>query len=146
MIRSVGPWVWMLVGLGALMAAEAAIVLVLLACGRRSDARALAGFVPDCVVLLARLVRDPRVPRRTKLLLGALIAYLALPFDLVPDPLPVIGQLDDAIFVALALRAVVRAAGDDVVAAHWPGPEITLRHVLRLAGLPREGAGAPRRR
>jgi uncharacterized membrane protein YkvA (DUF1232 family) len=76
----------------------------LVAVGRREDARALATFVPDCIVLVTRLARDPRVPRRRKLLLFALVGYLALPFDLVPDFIPVAGQLDDVIIVALVLR------------------------------------------
>ncbi len=72
--------------------------------GRTDDARAVARFVPDCAVLFARLLRDRRVPLGDKLLLTGLVAYLALPFDLVPDFIPVAGQLDDALVVALALR------------------------------------------
>jgi uncharacterized membrane protein YkvA (DUF1232 family) len=101
--------------------------------GRRTDARALAGFVPDCVVLLTRLVRDPRVPRRSKVLVAALLPYLALPFDLIPDFIPVVGQLDDAILVALVLRRVVLRTDPDLLRELWPGPEASLQIVLRLS-------------
>jgi uncharacterized membrane protein YkvA (DUF1232 family) len=126
-------WLWLLAALGTLAALWAGFVAWLAARGRRDDARALAGFVPDCVVLVARLVRDPRLPRRRKLLLLALAAYLALPFDLVPDFVPVAGQLDDAILVALVLRHVVRAGGEPLVRELWPGPERSLALLLRLA-------------
>jgi uncharacterized membrane protein YkvA (DUF1232 family) len=114
--------------------AYAGFVLVLLVLGRRADACAVARFVPDCVVLFRRLLADPRVRRRDKLLLAALVPYLLLPFDLVPDFIPVAGQLDDAVLVALVLRRVVRGAGREVVEEHWPGPCTSLTLVLRLAG------------
>jgi uncharacterized membrane protein YkvA (DUF1232 family) len=107
-------------------------VVALVARGRRTDARALAGFIPDCIVLVRRLLADARVPRSRKLLCGALLAYLALPFDLVPDFIPVAGQLDDAILVALVLRSVIRAAGADLLSEHWPGPDRSLQVVRRL--------------
>ena len=100
----------------------------------RADLRALAGFVPDCAVLFGRLLRDPRVPRRSKALVAALIPYLALPFDLIPDFVPVAGQLDDAILVVFVLRRVVRRTGPEVVRELWPGPDSSLRLVLRAAG------------
>ena len=101
---------------------------------RREDARAIARFVPDVLVLLRRLVRDPRVPRRSKLLLLALAGYLALPVDVIPDFLPVIGHVDDLFVLAFTLRAVLRAAGRDVATENWPGSPESLRAVLRLAG------------
>ena len=97
--------------------------------------RALAGFVPDCAVLFKRLVGDGRVARRHKLLLLGTAAYLATPIDLIPDFLPVIGQADDALVVAFTLRRAAAAAGPEVVREHWPGPEASLRTVLRLAGI-----------
>ena len=101
--------------------------------GRRTDARALATLIPDCLLLFRGLVRDTRVPRSRKALLLGLIAYLAMPFDLVPDFIPVAGQLDDAIIVALALRGFLRGGGEDLVRELWPGPERSLALIVRLA-------------
>jgi uncharacterized membrane protein YkvA (DUF1232 family) len=126
-------WSWALVAAGAALAVWAALVAWLLLAGRREDARALAGFVPDCLVLVGRLLRDPRVPRRRKLLLVGLAAYLALPFDLVPDFVPVAGQLDDALLVALVLRHLVRGGGEALLREHWPGPSAGLELLLRLS-------------
>ena len=126
-------WTWLLIGLGVVVAVWAAFVVGLVAAGRRGDARVLATFIPDCIVLVTRLARDPRVPRRRKLLLLGLAGYLALPFDLVPDFIPVAGQLDDAVVVALVLRHFVRAGGEPLIRELWPGPERSLALILRLA-------------
>ena len=126
-------WSWLLISFAALVAVWAGFVLWLVAVGRRDDARALATFIPDCIVLVTRLARDPRVPRRRKLLLLGLVGYLALPFDLVPDFIPVAGQLDDAIIAALVLRHFVKAGGDQLIRELWPGPQPSLDLILRLA-------------
>jgi uncharacterized membrane protein YkvA (DUF1232 family) len=89
--------------------------------------------VPDCAVLFKRLLRDPRVPRRAKAALAFAVPYLASPIDLIPDFIPVLGQLDDALVVIAVLGYVARRAGRDVVAELWPGSEAGLRVVLRLA-------------
>ena len=117
---------WGLIVAGALLVLYGAFVVGLLLAGRRGDARAVAGFVPDCVVLFGRLTRDARLGRADRLLVLALVAYLASPIDLVPDVLPVVGQLDDAIVAALVLRRVVRATGRDALVEHWPGPPASL--------------------
>lgn len=109
------------------------VVVRLIVLGRRSEARPLARFTPDCLVLLRRLLGDPRVPRRSKGVLLGLVAYLATPIDLVPDFIPVAGQLDDVIIAALALRYALRTAGLDLLTEHWPGPRASLDIVLRLA-------------
>jgi uncharacterized membrane protein YkvA (DUF1232 family) len=122
----------LLIAVAAALALYAAAVLALVVAGRRTDAAALARFVPDCAVLMRRLLGDPRVPRRSRAALALLLGYLVLPFDLVPDFIPVAGQLDDALLLALTLRHLVRTAGTDVVRSHWPGPERSLAVVLRL--------------
>jgi uncharacterized membrane protein YkvA (DUF1232 family) len=108
------------------------LIAALLLFGRRDDARELAAFVPDCVVLFRRLLGDGRVPRRAKLAVGGLLLYLVTPFDLVPDFIPVAGQLDDAILVAVVLAYVARSAGRDLIEQLWPGSERGLRVVLAL--------------
>lgn len=128
---------WLIVGFGAAVLVYASAVLALVAAGRRTDARALAGFIPDCLVLVKRLLADPRVPRRRKLLLVLLVGYLAMPIDLVPDFIPVAGQLDDAIVFALVLRAVLRSGGEELLQEHWSGPPRSLDLVRRLAFGPR---------
>ena len=126
-------WQLLLGSLAVLLGVYAAFVGWLFVLGRRDDARALATFIADCIVLVTRLARELRVPRRRKLLLVALVGYLALPFDLVPDFIPVAGQLDDAIIVALVLRSFVRSGGEQLIRELWPGPEQSLALILRLA-------------
>lgn len=143
-------WQWLVLVAAVTVIAYVGLIAWLLIAGRRQDARALAGFIPDCVVLFRRLLGDERVPRRSKLLLVALIAYLAMPLDVIPDFIPVVGQLDDAIVVGLTLRSVLRAGGPDLVCEHWPGPPVSLHAVLRLGygrradtPRPRDSRGAP---
>ena len=126
-------WQWLLVSFAVLLAVYGAFLGWLVVRGRRGDARALLTLIPDCIVLVSRLARDPRVERRRKLLLLALVGYLALPFDLVPDFIPIAGQLDDAIIVALILRHFVRSGGEELIRELWPGPEQSLTLILRLA-------------
>jgi uncharacterized membrane protein YkvA (DUF1232 family) len=109
------------------------VIGVLLVFGRHREARDIARFIPDCVVLFKRLLRDPRVPRRAKIVLALLIPYLASPIDLIPDFIPVLGQLDDALIVVAVFGYVARRAGRDVVTELWPGSEAGLRVVLTLA-------------
>jgi uncharacterized membrane protein YkvA (DUF1232 family) len=130
----VASWLqWSIIGAAALLAAWAALVAGLLWTGRRREARALAGFIPDCLVLFRRLLGDDRVPRRGKFAVAVLIGYLAMPIDLVPDFIPVAGQLDDALAVALVLRFVLRSGGPELLDEHWPGPPESLAVVRRLA-------------
>ena len=124
----------LLVPVAVLFGAYALFVLSLVLVGRRDEARAWAAFVPHALILLRRLVGDERVRTSDKALLWLLAGYLASPIDLVPDFIPVAGQLDDAVLVALVLRRLVRHAGAEVVSEHWPGPQRSLDLVLRLAG------------
>ncbi len=94
-------------------------------------------LLPDLVRLVRRLAADRSLPRGVRIRLWLLLGYLLLPIDLVPDFVPVLGYADDAVVVALALRAVVRRAGADALERHWPGDPAGLEVVSRLAGLPR---------
>ena len=123
---------WILIVLAGGLLAYLGAVLALVVVGRRSDARAVAGFVPDCLVLCRRLLADSRVPRRHKVLLAGLVGYLASPLDLIPDFIPVIGQLDDVLIAAVVLRTVRRGVRRSIVRQHWPGPPQSLRVVERI--------------
>lgn len=129
------PWGLLLIFLGIYVVSVAALI----AAGRREDARALAGFIPDCVVLVSRLARDRRISRPRRAVLWLVLGYLALPIDLVPDFLPVAGQLDDAVLLGVALRILVRGGGAELVRRAWPGPQASLTIVLRAAGLETNG-------
>ena len=107
----------------------------------------IARAVPHCAVLFKRLLGDPRVPRRWKIVSGFALVYLAVPVDLVPDFIPVAGQLDDAILVALVLRGLLWSAGPPLLREHWPGPAVLLPPLERFAfGIPLAGGGPRRRR
>jgi uncharacterized membrane protein YkvA (DUF1232 family) len=133
-------WWEILIGLTAGVAVLYAVLVALLwhAAGRTGNGAQLRDalrLLPDLVRLLRRLAADPTLPRGVRLRLLLLIGYLALPIDLIPDFIPVLGYADDAIVVALALRSVTRAAGPEALTRHWPGTPTGLEIVQRLAGL-----------
>ena len=97
--------------------------------------RDAARLLPDLVGLVRRLASDPAVPRSSRVVLLVLVGYLAMPFDLVPYVIPVLGYADDAIVVALALQRVVRAAGPEAIERHWRGSDAGMAVVRRLAGI-----------
>ena len=72
-----------------------------------------ARLVPDTFRLVRRLGADATIPRKTRLPVWLLIAYLASPIDLVPDFIPIIGYADDAILISFVLRHLIRRAGAD---------------------------------
>ena len=127
-------WVWLLLAIGAAVVIWTLFVVSLVLADRRGESRAFAAFIPDCLVLVGRLLAEPRVSRRRKLLFVALLGYLALPFNVVPDFVPRAGQLDDVIVVAIVLRRFLKSGGEPLVLEHWPGPEQSLRFILRTAG------------
>jgi uncharacterized membrane protein YkvA (DUF1232 family) len=140
-VRSeLGVWQGIAVAGGILVAAYAGFIAILVVAGRREEAKAAAAFVPDCVVLFKRLLRDPGVGRRRKLVLAALIPYLLMPLDLVPDFIPIAGYVDDVVIVGIALRYVLRGSGPDLIEAHWPGPPASLELLLRFAGVEKASA------
>jgi uncharacterized membrane protein YkvA (DUF1232 family) len=79
-------------------------------------------IVPNIVKLVGRLLADPRVPRRSKIALGAAAAYVASPIDLVPDIIPVVGWADDILFLLMAIDGLISRSGKEIVEEHWDGP------------------------
>ena len=100
-----------------------------------ASARTALRLLPDVLRLTARLARDTTLPVGVRVRLWLLLGYLALPFDLVPDFVPVIGYADDVVLVVLVLRSVVRTAGEPALRGHWPGTEEGFEVIARLAGL-----------
>ena len=92
-------------------------------------------LLPDLLRLLRRLAADRSLPWTVRARIVALMVYLALPIDLIPDVIPVLGYADDAIIVTLVLRSLVRRAGLDAVRGQWPGTEDGFAVLTRLAGL-----------
>ena len=114
-------------------------IVVLIALGRRAQARELVGLVPNLVILFRRLVRDDRVPRGTKGLIWFALVWLASPIDLIPEFIPVLGPLDDALVAALVLRHVLRRTERAVLVEHWRGGPGTLDVLVgRPNPVPRE--------
>jgi uncharacterized membrane protein YkvA (DUF1232 family) len=126
----------LLVGVAAALALTWLLFVLALALLRPKgmSLRECKQVVPDTARLLRDIARDPGVPKGARRRLGLLLAYLALPFDLVPDFVPVLGYADDVILIALVLRAVVRAAGPEVLERHWRGSPGGLALVRRLSG------------
>src|SRR6267142_3066025 len=83
--------------------------------------RNLLLFIPNMVLLCARLLTDARVPRTEKALVAGAIVYAVIPFDLIPDMIPFVGQLDDAYLIALTLLRLVDRTDPRVLREHWNG-------------------------
>ncbi|MDA2806049.1 YkvA family protein [Nocardiopsis suaedae] len=133
-----GWWVGdLLIGAAAaVLAVWAALVIGLLALRPRGGLlKEAVRLLPDVLRLVRRLAADRGLPRGVRVRLWLLIAYLALPIDLVPDVVPVLGHADDAIITAAVLRSVVRRAGAGAVRAHWPGTDDGFAALSRLTGL-----------
>lgn len=124
----------LLIVLGVVAAIWVAALAGLMIAGRRLSVARLVRSVPDLLALLRGLLRDPRVPRRSKLWVGLAIVWVLSPIDLIPEFLPVIGPLDDIVVVVLVLRHLVRSTPPAVIQEHWRGDPAVLAKALRLAG------------
>jgi uncharacterized membrane protein YkvA (DUF1232 family) len=91
--------------------------------------------LPDAIRLLRRLATDKSVAVAVRVRLWLLFVYLAMPIDVIPDFIPVLGYADDAIIVAAVLRSVVRRAGPEAIRRNWPGTTDGLATVWRLCRL-----------
>jgi uncharacterized membrane protein YkvA (DUF1232 family) len=120
----------------ALLLAWVVLVIALAMLRPRSGLlREALRILPDALRLIRRLAADQTLPRGVRIRLMLLMAYLAVPFDLIPDFIPVLGYADDAIIVTAVLRSVVRRAGLAAVRAHWPGSDDGFIALCRLTGL-----------
>ena len=130
-------WWDLVIGVGgALLLAWLALVIALVILRPRGGLlREALRVLPDVLRLVRRLAADKTLPRGVRIRLGLLLAYLALPIDLIPDFIPVLGYADDAIIVTAVLRSVVRRAGIDAVRAHWPGTDDGFTALARLTGI-----------
>jgi uncharacterized membrane protein YkvA (DUF1232 family) len=133
-------WWWdALISIAAalLMAWIALLIALLIAKPERGQLKEALRLLPDLLRLLRRLAADRTLPRGVRIRLALLLAYLAMPFDLIPDFIPVLGYADDAIIVTAVLRSTVHRAGLDAVRRHWPGTDDGFAALSRLTGLAR---------
>ena len=128
-------WPTLVGALGALLLLWLMLLIVLWkAAPNQPGLREALRLLPDVLRLIKRLAGDRSLPRGVRVRLLLLLAYLALPFDLVPDFIPVLGYADDAVVVLLVLRSVARAAGPQALQRHWPGTPDGLTALRRLIG------------
>jgi uncharacterized membrane protein YkvA (DUF1232 family) len=121
--------------LGALLLLWLVLLIVLWrATPNQTRLRDALRLLPDVLRLIKRLAGDRSLPQGVRMRLLLLLAYLALPFDLVPDFIPVLGYADDAVVILLVLRSVARAVGPQALQQHWPGTPDGLAAVRRLIG------------
>jgi uncharacterized membrane protein YkvA (DUF1232 family) len=125
---------------GLLLTYGLLVVALVAASPGRAELRDALRLLPDLLRLVRLLAADGALPRGVRVRLWLLLAYLALPFDVIPDFVPVLGYADDAILVALVLRSVIRRAGPESLDRHWPGTPDGIDAVKRLAGI--DGAPA----
>jgi uncharacterized membrane protein YkvA (DUF1232 family) len=130
-------WVDVLIGVAFAMLLSWLLLVVALAVGR-PEGKLLSEsmrLLPDLLRLLRRLAVDRSQPADVRIRLGLLLAYLAMPIDLIPDFIPVLGYADDAIIVTIALRSVARRTGINELRRHWPGTEDGFAALCRLTGV-----------
>ncbi len=130
-------WRDLLIGLaGAVILTWLALFVALIVVRPKGNLlREALRILPDLVRLLRNLSTDSTLPRGVRIRLVLLMVYLALPIDLIPDFIPVLGYADDAIVVVAVLRSVVRRVGLEPVRGHWPGTPDGFAALCRLATL-----------
>jgi uncharacterized membrane protein YkvA (DUF1232 family) len=124
----------LLIALAITAALYVVAIASLFVLGRGTAAKEVALLLPNLLILFKDLARDERVPRGSKLLLLFGAIWFASPIDLIPEFIPVLGPLDDAVVAALILRHLLRPAGPDLIGEHWRGEPATLNKLLRLSG------------
>ena len=110
---------------------------------RSGSLRDLVLLLPQLAGLIARLLGDARVSGRVKAVLGVAAVYLASPIDFIPDFIPGLGYLDDAVLVAIVLDGLLNHVDREILLEHWPGDPVTLDRTARVAA--RLAGWVPRR-
>src|SRR5438105_14274221 len=87
----------------------------------KSRMKNLLMFLPNMVILCARLMVDSRVPRVERALFAAAVIYAIIPFDFIPDMIPFVGQVDDLFLISLTLLRLIDRTDDTVVRQYWRG-------------------------
>ena len=130
-------WLDVLIGIAATLLGVWLLLLVAMLLVRPKGALLSEALrlLPDLLRLLRRLAADRSLPRGVRVRLWLLMAYLAIPIDLIPDVIPAFGYADDAIIVAMVLRSVVRRAGIEAVRRHWPGSKDGFAALCRITRL-----------
>jgi uncharacterized membrane protein YkvA (DUF1232 family) len=130
-------WLEVLIGIAAALVGTWLLLIIMLLRLKPKGAMLsqAARLLPDLLRLLRRLASDPAVPFPVRVRVWLLVAYLALPIDLVPDVVPGLGYADDLIITVLVLRWTMRRVGLDTVRRHWPGTTDGLAALCRLTGL-----------
>lgn len=80
-------------------------------------------FIPDLIALICRLIKEKRVPKKTRIALGLSFGYTVLPFDLIPDKIPVLGQLDELAVILFALERIMSDVDTNVLLENWQGKD-----------------------
>jgi uncharacterized membrane protein YkvA (DUF1232 family) len=102
--------------------------------GKRISAVAeMALLVPDILVLLGRVLLDKRIPRKLRIKVGVVLAYVSCPLDIIPESVVgPLGLIDDLVLLAFALDKVFAEVDEDLLAEHWSG---SLEHLGTLRDL-----------
>jgi uncharacterized membrane protein YkvA (DUF1232 family) len=113
--------------------------------GARRTVLGVIRRLPEYIRMLAGLLGDARVAKLDRGLVIAAAAYIVLPFDLIPDVIPFLGEVDDVVLLVMALQRLVDRAGRSVLLDHWQGPpealtDLSFNRVLAAAAFFLPGA------
>ena len=122
------------IGLGILVVWAVLVALLFVFRPRDVPLGELLRVVPDLLRLVRNLLRDPDVPTGPKVALVVLFAWLISPIDLIPEFVPVLGPLDDAVVAVLVLRYVRRRVGLEELRERWPGTPEGFALLERIIG------------
>jgi len=90
-------------------------------CELKSRMKNLLMFLPNMIILCAKLMVDPRVPRTERALFAGALIYAIIPFDFIPDMIPFVGQIDDMFLISLTVLRLIDRTDDRIVREHWRG-------------------------